>query len=407
MGSLSIRAGDPNPKNFRISSDLSYKRQESRFKKVDGSFSPWTIGNGFVRDYSYEFFYGKVLDNYYARRNSGELLPQTMYLNGSVKTDASGADTGSIVFTENGNDRESQFRWQDGSSVPIYPYGLHPTTSEFTLLENFIASQGINPRIYPQAAAAKLYGDGWDVGTFLAEIHKTVAMFRNVASDFINLMGTYSEGRYTEPFQAWLAGRYGWRILIFDIQDINKLLSGLNDPERTRSAQKTGQSFSRTDTVQSVWQAGFWEVTTNDQTIYNLSVRGSVVADFVPSKIILNPVTTAWELVSYSFVIDWILNVGAALNALSFLTVNPLYTASYGYHLDIERNVSCTTSARNGATLISSTYDNFLYKERMTFKERHPCYVSPFPQVSLDLSTLKVIDLIALLTTAISRLTRR
>jgi hypothetical protein len=140
-----------------------------------------------------------------------------------------------------------------------------------------------------------------------------------------------------------------------------------------------------------------------DLSEYTVNVRGVIVADFMPSRIILNPVTTAWELTTLSFVLDWFLNVGQALNALSFLALNDRYTASQGFSVTGRRTGSRTTTWK--PTYSGTTVQEV--EQNWEVLSRKPCYISKIPLPKVRLDGAKVVDLIALAWQAVGKLIRR
>ena len=125
---------------------------------------------------------------------------------------------------------------------------------------------------------------------------------------------------------------------------------------------------------------------------HEISFRGAIVSDFVAPTFQFNPVVTAWEVVTLSFVVDWILNVGRALNAISFLATSEAYTASYSIDYRHVRTYERTVLPKAGWWHNTAGY----VQEHMQVLKRTPCTVPSLPRLSVNLDSFKVLDLIAL-----------
>jgi hypothetical protein len=99
-------------------------------------------------------------------------------------------------------------------------------------------------------------------------------------------------------------------------------------------------------------------------------------------------------------VIDWVLDVGRALNALSFLSNSKEYFAAAGHQLDVTRIVNMSgLSAKAGYTATSFQSGEFT----ATLTKRTPTQVSIIPQIDERLDVPKVLDLVALFFSALRR----
>lgn len=113
--------------------------------------------------------------------------------------------------------------------------------------------------------------------------------------------------------QKWLEYRYAIMPLAYSVKDIIKLAKEKGDIYKTDRKWKefTYTTGERPGTSQK--SLYFW---TREEVHVRLSVVGR--ARFDPDELILrlfdqiglNPFKTAWELIPYSFVIDWFCNIG-------------------------------------------------------------------------------------------------
>jgi hypothetical protein len=109
--------------------------------------------------------------------------------------------------------------------------------------------------------------------------------------------------------------KYGWKPLLADIYGMSKLLKQQLQPPKVISS--TGKSFRE-------------EISAGSDSSYERSVENSfrqarcklygILDDDFGHRIdqlgLSNPLSLAWELVPYSFVVDWFIPVGATLDAL-------------------------------------------------------------------------------------------
>lgn len=414
MSSLSISAGDyPNPNNTHVINLDNGMVHYSRWLNSVQTHSnvPWMVAN---RGLVYDLCAGTNLRDFHKRKNSGELLPYTKWLNVSHECKTTGSNRQFLDFTTKGGSHvRYEYFWGDGKALPMNIMGTTFEIAKLTKIDTVLSNLGVSPHHYVQRAAAKLYSRGWDALTFLAEFHQVVRMFRGCVTQFLDLCEQYarevknSKALYFNgllpTFNAWLQGRYGWRILVYDIQDINKLIETIDEEQLTRAKERVGESFNYSeDNSRSLYAS--WYRNTSDLTSYKFSVRGSIIADFMPNRIQLNPVVTAWELVPYSFVVDWFFSIGRALEALSFLAVNNLYTAATGIYCEVDRSVSSSVIPDSNWTSYTTDVDSWSASEKWTYKERVPAIVSYLPSLNVNLNYFKVLDLVALIGQALRKL---
>lgn len=320
---------------------------------------------------------GRNVPGFHSKKRRGELLPFTPWL----QFDLTGSTAG---FTKVRNTYSDTIWTSDArdlsSEAWLIELGeIQALAKELDLYGRSVSQVG--------AAASKAYSSGWDALTFIAEFHKVIRMFR----DFLKNLGKLAESG--EIWNSYLEGRYGWRILIFDLIEINDLLANL-DEERKRVTERVGYSGSYTN----VWSAtraggyGLFETTFQDKVSW--SVRGALAADFSPPKIRINPIATAWELIPFSFVIDWVINVGQLINSASFVALASKYESAAGYYLEIEREVIDQTLEAQGNWELISISQTGTCTAKLT--SRTPVRVPKLPSLQLNLDSFKIMDLVSL-----------
>lgn len=316
----------------------------------------------------------------------GALLPMTSF----AQFSSNGSASGSQFLT----DPQGVNIWGDYPSL-----GALQPSWEITkdTLDSKLASYDAGP--FVQAAAARIYSRSADALTFIAELKKTISGFRGLQKRLADLIRNPSFKRYG---RAWLEGRYQWRTLMFDIADFNQALNHF-DESRTRFSERVGTTFREIEMSTAVFNGqgaatGYFQY--NDT--YEIGVRGSVVADFRPQRFSFNPVVTAWELVPYSFVLDWFLSVGDAIEALSLGLTSEGQTSAGGYFISCERqfDLVLTSINLNGYTNYQRTITGHLTVTRTL---RIPTSVSYLPHLRVNLDGFKLIDLAALIGLRTSR----
>lgn len=343
-----------------------------------------------VTDVNYKYTRGENIPKYHSRLKRGELLPLTLF----------------EQWEEIGNCRcYYDFHLSTCGTCGTYqtcdtPNGYF-TSWRITEQQLKDVADQYDPHRFVQFAAAKAYGNGWDVLTFAVELRKTVDMLRSFGLKLYRITKS-GKVRYSANTgnHAWLEGRYGWRQLIFDMQDIIKLVNSLNE-QRTRVKESSGvtETFSESSVVSTYdWQAAYFEVTRTNT--YSVGLRGTIVADFEPPKIHLNPIKTSWEAIPFSFVVDWFYQVGKWIDAMSFLTFTSKYHAAQGIH--IECNTVCSITTNNWKTNFSGTNEvSAINTAKYTL--RTPTSVALTPYFQLRIDSFKVADLGALIAQAVLR----
>jgi hypothetical protein len=239
-----------------------------------------------------------------------------------------------------------------------------------------------------QQAAANIYSRGWDALTFIAELKESIALFQGGLKKLIELLT--KPGSWDE---LWLEWRYGWRLLYYDMKDIAQLLSNLDESKLRFRDHVTTKSTYALEEERVLSETGLYTLTMLKHIEVEISTRGSVVADIQPPKIRFDPLTTAWELITLSFIVDWFFHVGTWLSAMNFLTLNSGYVAAGGKYIKISKTLSSSVdwvSGVSGERTVGGTHE-------VKVTQRIPCAVSSLPQWQVTLDSLKIGDLLAIL----------
>jgi len=344
----------------------------------------WNPGEGTVTVGSYDYtfavggarFIGWDIPNYHRRMRAGNLMPHTPF----------------YQFSRNGMSDGEFDVWTDGNSSHWWSVdGRAPESAWLLTEEDLLAYAPTSYDQYVAEAAAKIYSNGFDALTFLAELDDVFRMFRSVVKGLCslniprNLRGVSS---------AWLSLRYGFRPLLYDIIGINAAIKNLSE-KRTRYSDMAGNFW--TDHFEDAYTVEGYHYDT-DHTVSDVistSVRGSVVADIEVPAFQLNPLITTWEVIPFSFVVDWLLNVGKSLAAISFLGREKAYSASKGYSVSVQRTY--TKEIGETHATFNSGVDSQWGQCSATLEVRQPCRINYLPHFVLRMNSFKVFDLIGLI----------
>lgn len=341
---------------------------------------------------------GVNVPGYFARRRRGELLPITPWYQLECKGESSGAFRGSQNCSPpSGGKRIDEYRPDVNLSGRWYiPDGDMPS-----IMDSVIGSY--NPQDLIQQAAARIYSSGWDGLTFLGELRQTIAQFSNLARRFHDLaMKEKARKKYlnTALEDIRLEARYAWRTLKKDTDDFVRALKHI-DSKRTRFRETAAWGYTTTPTVTTFGYSDYYgSVMSSITTVCNLRCHGTVVAEISPPKIQMNPFITAYELTRLSFVLDWFIQVGQWLEAMSFLALATEYTSAYGMKLDVYRTQTTTsTTWANGYSGVR-TLDGSCHS---SLTQRIPSQMSYLPPVTLRLDVDKLMDLSSIIKKAFYR----
>lgn len=180
-------------------------------------------------------------------------------------------------------------------------------------------------------AIARLRQQGMDYLTSAAEFHKTVAMFLNLRRNLMSSIEKVARelrrrqrGRgssrttfktlWDEFSSIWLEGRFGWRILYYDLVAITDYLNHMEDD----TSFIVGRSLVQESTeVKGGGKLGSYH-TYESVTTYTDSVRVGYPG-MIDHKVLGNPslLNTAWELIPFSLVLDWFFDIQSVIFAFA------------------------------------------------------------------------------------------
>lgn len=364
---------------------------------------------------SYKETRGWNLSNYATLRKSGKLLPFTPFIQTEVEGYLAGDFDLKYIhpygspLVDHPQQYHTDVTMLVRSNGPYLPPGFWSNHASDLLPDLDAVRANATLLItdeYVTAAASEIYTSGFDAGTSAAEFHQVINMI-------INLKRKILKGDVGELYNLWLEGRYGWRVLIYEIQDLHDTITKF-DKKRTRFTEYAHHVDRSTSVLTDpdlyliglpdglLANAPYYRIKYNiDSTI---SYRGTVSADFQPNQWRFDLLNTAWELVPYSFVVDWFLAVGEWINAMYFAQLKPQFEAAQGINLvqTITPEVYETGLYNFNSAIIDEAHLGFSISgsTRVSVTRRDPIRdipLTPRSKSVFDLSLLKVLDLTALI----------
>lgn len=147
-------------------------------------------------------------------------------------------------------------------------------------------------------------------------------------------------GRWSSPERAsalWLEYWFGWSPLVADIHSAVSILEAeLPEPAKFYASAKAIQVFDRTKIGYDSYLTGTINYRVRigaEVVVSNPNLRRATLLGLT------NPATVAWELIPFSFLVDWFIPVSQFLNSWSDfygLTVKNSYTATLGTFTGVE-----------------------------------------------------------------------
>lgn len=364
-----------------VTSDWTFYHNGSNHSCIKTDQTVSNTGSSIVKA-GEDWMTGWTTPNWRKMRNEGAILPMTPFQRRVWRFEASAFERD--YCTANGNRFWYEGRYTQTSGTQI----------------NFPADwmvdhqNSLDLAYYVQKAAASIYSSGWDALTFIAELKQLRRMFDNITKRMDQLTRGQTK---IELWNLWLEARYGWRILKKDIADFSEALHSTKE-RRTRYRQQSGHTLTGSSTTLDDEFTSSGITSSASETLsFMTNLRGTVVADIDVPSFQFNPFTTAWEVTRLSFVVDWLLNVGQALEASSFLLATKDYSSCGGYRTEIRVDghyqlVSFDSSIQTVYSPYGGVWLGIGFHE-----ERVPMAVSGLPRHKLRLNAWKVLDLLSLI----------
>jgi hypothetical protein len=297
--------------------------------------------------------------------------------------------------------------YANGSTCPVGMSTYYHLGSTLVRNDGHLAYMGVQPMSYGTIpyetrvalelkARLDVRNKKVELGASIGERKDTAEMFQDALGRVGRAFGHFRRKRFKQAARElgigyrsapnnWLAWQYGWAPLL---DDVHKACTELNrkdneNPERTILKAKAKDSVTTVTTGDEYAATGvreFWKMIEKKDCAVRFYYTVDTSQDFfrkLDEWGVLNPASIAWELIPFSFVVDWALPIGDYINALTS-TVG--YSFRGGCRTEfVTRTLSstyrgvpdgvaqdCNTFAKAGWTtkrFIRSTYPYFPYPD--------------------------------------------
>lgn len=284
-----------------------------------------------------------------------------------------------------------------------------------------------------QRALARAQTDAWDALTFTAEFRSTVETVIGLRKRAISVVDRLSQrvasrakrtAKATDiakiVSEVWLELRYAWRPLLYDMADIEEAIgrmqAGIEDPlhrayETENSSARETSNFVQTSVkLAGSSTLGLPGCVISQRSISTVEVKlhASVGLQVRTREVTMtDPFVTAWELVPFSFVLDWFVTIGDILAAFSPFATGELRYATLGVTTTQIETASNLIVPQPGMKLVSSSMSACTRTRTTTSYVRRLASPQPTLALQVDLSAFKILDLVALWLTQNASLTKR
>lgn len=176
------------------------------------------------------------------------------------------------------------------------------------------------------AAVAEARNAVWDVLTDIAELRETIALFRSSAQTVFGLSTRLAEtasriARQTRKrplkvfAELWLQYRYGWQPVVYSLQNaVETMNRDVPKWKKGRGYQEISDTLIDVEPFSGPSYAGEWSETLE----FTQKVRGWAAAELMwQDNYRIDPLVTGYEVIPFSFIVDWFVDVGSWLEAIS------------------------------------------------------------------------------------------
>lgn len=281
------------------------------------------------------------------------------------------------LLTQNYTDEQENQSY--GSAKVKWPANFNSGCSSGVFLQSFavyptLLDSGLSECLQKaQLNAANKVGDYTvDLGVAAIEARKTGQMIADAAISLAKAGSQVRKGNFagaaatlglkSAPSKArkgrsfsnnWLEYRYGWRTLMMDVDGSMRALaeSYIAKPPIIVVKSIVRNTFRTSSTV--AWgniAGGAGGEQTNITKLFEYLYEATVIYRFrvynpslasANSLGLVNPATLVWELIPYSFVVDWFANVGDVLRHMTTFTGKDLVDGSQCLMGNVKSTIEC------------------------------------------------------------------
>jgi hypothetical protein len=343
---------------------------------------------------------------FFRKTKAGKLLP----INGMTQTVKHLLMTVSTYSASANPSYTVGGQWPIGFNLDNLP----PDPPAEALYDSAYADRDLRVRALARAKSPDL-----DLLTTLAELRKTAELFDMAAVRLAQYQeklahrarrkaGLKRLKNAAEVFSSlWLESRYGWRLVYYDIQSLCRAVANHGALRSRGFAEARGTYHgTATSTLSTGGNNLYWELK-YPVTVEWIERRGVLFEiNLSTPNVGFSPIMTGWEIIPWSFVVDWFINVGETLQAFSprvgfdspqAWKSRTLITQYGPPTVDLTiRSGSSYTSASASGNDIQGFVRNYSRSPDSAIEPQ-------LPHVNVDLSPGKVVDGLALLITSKSK----
>lgn len=274
--------------------------------------------------------HGFGIPKFHERKKRGELLPHTTWFQSEWMGEHLGGNFRSQRKSDLSEGADCPQSWRGVGLNAAYRIQDFP---DFNC--EFYSSPDLSLcPYYIQKAAAEIYAAGMDLSTFVLELPSLRSAMRSLNKSCRKVMSQVERKNLNadDIQDAWMNGRYGLRTVAYDVKDLNHSIENLR-VKRKLYSERQGNSYSEytSNTVISGQKAGNLKYDLVMEQSASHSIRGSVSALITPPRYSVNLLRSGWEAAPLSFILDWAIDVGTAIEAASLVFFAEKYHASYGF----------------------------------------------------------------------------
>lgn len=347
---------------------------------------------------------GVSVKGFQAMRREGALLPLTPY----VRWDSSFTQSGNAVLQwsyNDGNKRISRGAFGDFWEMFGRPADWLYTKEQLMSVLSSVDHDG--PTLVREAAA-KLW-EGFDAGTFLAQLLQTVRMIVNLRKRIYEYLlkpvppkrvGKVDGGDIRKYSSAYLEWVFGWNLLMKDLSDLSTSLNAYDLGNGAMSSQvRDSQQLPGAAYDSKVGPRGNGEslwMTINEAT--SLGVVGRVVAKTSRyGAPYFNAPITLYEIIPYTWVLDYFWDLGSWIKSLAASFEADLMYSAYGLKLTASKSGVVSKTSTTPGSLLTNYIADGGFSSRGEVRMRVPASAHSLPRLNYPSYWKQLANLAAIL----------
>lgn len=187
----------------------------------------------------------------------------------------------------------------------------------------------LKDKIFTRAALGTTLGERREAIELMVQRLKSLrdafqALRKGRFGDFLKALNTrpkkrHKRTRWTRPKDAaslWLEYWFGWSPLIADIYAVIDVMQGAFPPVDVIATSGSRGKISFSSVQNPDWLYNIYNLDVKARATYRAKAYISNPSLFLANQLgVINPASVAWELVPFSFVVDWFVPVGDFLNS--------------------------------------------------------------------------------------------